>query len=92
MSETRPHIDVGYQVGILTVTGRTDKRKSGYNGVYLNKRTGKWTAQITFKGKTYYLGSYNDIQAAVNARKRGEEMYDDFLDWYYSNDGEWGND
>lgn len=58
---------------------------SGYNGVYLNKRTGKWTAQITFKGKTYYLGSYNDIQAAVNARKRGEEMYDDFLNWYYNN-------
>ena len=58
---------------------------SGYNGVYKNKRTGKWTAQITFKGKTYYLGSYNDIQATVNARKRGEEMYDDFLDRYYGN-------
>ena len=61
---------------------------SGYNGVYLNRRTGKWSAQITFKGKTYYLGSYNDIQAAVKARKRGEEMYDNFLNWYYGSSGE----
>lgn len=56
---------------------------SGYNGVYRNKRTQKWTAQITFKGKTYYLGSYDRIEDAVKARKRGEEMYDDFLQWYY---------
>lgn len=61
---------------------------SGYNGVYLNKRSGKWTAQITFKSKTYYLGSYTDIADAVKARKRGEEMYDDFLEWYYSEHSE----
>lgn len=57
--------------------------KSGYNGVYRERRTGRWAAQITFKGKTYYLGSYTDIQDAVKARKRGEEVYDDFLEWYY---------
>ncbi|MCH5278235.1 MAG: hypothetical protein J1E60_00410 [Christensenellaceae bacterium] len=56
---------------------------SGHNGVYLNGN-GMWTAQITFKGKTYYLGSYSDIQDAVKARKRGEEMYERFLDWYYN--------
>lgn len=55
---------------------------SGYNGVYRNKRIGKWSAQITFQGKTYYLGSYSDIQDAVKARKRGEEMYENFLEWY----------
>lgn len=57
---------------------------SGYNGVYLNKRTGKWIAQITFKSKTYHLGSFEEIEDAVRARKRGEEMYEDFLDWYYN--------
>ena len=57
---------------------------SGHNGVYRNKRTGKWTAQITFKGKTYYLGSFAELRDAIAARKRGEEMYDVFLDWYYS--------
>ena len=57
---------------------------SGYNGVYRNRRTGKWIAQITFKGKTYYLGSYDEIGSAVSARRTGEQMYDDFLSWYYS--------
>ncbi len=55
---------------------------SGYTGVYLNRRTGKWAAQITFKGKTYYLGSFADKQDAIRARMRGEEMHDDFLERY----------
>ena len=57
---------------------------SGYNGVYFNKKNEKWVAQIGFKGKTFYLGSFDDIQDAIKARKRSEEMYEDFLEWYYS--------
>lgn len=57
---------------------------SGYQGVYRNKKNQKWAAQITFKGKTYYLGSYHNIEDAVKARKLGEEMHDNFLQWYYS--------
>lgn len=56
---------------------------SGYTGVYQNKRNGKWVAQITFKKKTYYLGSYERIEDAIKARQRGEELHDDFLQWYY---------
>lgn len=56
---------------------------SGYNGVYRNSN-GTWSAQITFKNKTYYLGSFTDIRDAVSARKKGEEMYESFLEWYYS--------
>lgn len=56
---------------------------SGYNGVYQNTN-GMWTAQITFRSKTYYLGSFADIQDAVLARRHGEEMYENFLEWYYS--------
>ena len=54
---------------------------SGYNGVYKNSN-GTWSAQITFKRKTYYLGSFTDIQDAVAARKQSEEMYEDFISWY----------
>lgn len=61
----------------------SNSNTSGYTGVYRNKRTGLWTAQITFKGKTYYLGSYPKIEDAVKARQRGEEMHDEFLEWYY---------
>ncbi len=57
---------------------------SGYTGVYLDSRQGKWIAQISFKGKKYYLGSYLDKEDAVKARRQGEELHDDFLKWYYS--------
>ena len=61
---------------------RIKSNTSGYTGVYQNKKTGCWIAQITFKGNTYYLGSYENIQDAVQARKRGEEMHNEFLDQY----------
>lgn len=57
---------------------------SGHVGVYKQKRSGKWIAQITFRQKTYYLGSFTDFKDAVAARERGEEMFDDFLNWYYN--------
>ncbi len=56
---------------------------SGYTGVYWNKNRGKWSAYITFKSKKYYLGLFNNIEEAVEARKRSEEMHDDFLALYY---------
>lgn len=75
----------GTSITILEATKRRllSSNQSGYTGVYLNKRTGKWTAQITFKRKSYYLGSYDKIEDAVKARRRGEELHDDFLNWYY---------
>lgn len=56
---------------------------SGYTGVYKDKRANKWTAKIGFKGKMYHLGSFDNIQDAIIARKRGEEMYENLLFWYY---------
>ncbi|MCI8418443.1 MAG: hypothetical protein HFI33_13285 [Lachnospiraceae bacterium] len=53
---------------------------SGYNGVYFNKKRELWVAQITFQGKTRYLGSYHQLADAVKARQRGEEIYDQFLE------------
>lgn len=63
---------------------RLSSNTSGYTGVYWNSKSQKWRAQITFQNKTYYLGSYDKIEDAVKARKRGEEMHEDFLEWYYS--------
>lgn len=57
--------------------------KSGYNGVYKNSN-GMWIAQITFRNKTYYLGSFTDIRDAISARKQGEKVFENFLGWYYS--------
>ena len=57
--------------------------KSGYTGVFQEK-SGKWIAYINFKKKRYFLGRFSDPQDAVKARRRGEEMHDDFLAWYHN--------
>ncbi len=73
----------------VTLLETVDKRRlstnsSGYTGVYLNRRKQKWIAQIGFKGKNYYLGMYEKIEEAVEARKKAEDrIYGEFLDWYY---------
>jgi len=56
---------------------------SGVRGVYLNQRTQRWVARIGFRGKTYYLGSFETLEDAKKARKFGEEMtFDAFLQRY----------
>ncbi|MGN0563480.1 MAG: hypothetical protein ACI4LH_01930 [Candidatus Heritagella sp.] len=58
---------------------------SGYNGVSFHRKSQKWVAQIGFKGKNHYLGSFADIEDAAAARKKAEErLYGKFLDEYYS--------
>lgn len=57
---------------------------SGYNGVYYDRENQKWVAKIGFKRKNYHLGSYKNIQDAIDARKKAEErIYGEFLEWYY---------
>ncbi len=55
---------------------------SGVRGVYKSERSGKWCAQITFQGKTRYLGSYMTLEEAAEARRKGEELFDEFLTRY----------
>lgn len=57
--------------------------KSGYTGVY-HAADGKWVAYINFKKKRYWLGRYDDKESAIKARQRGEEMHEDFLEWYHT--------
>lgn len=76
----------GTSVTMLEKAGKRliSTNSSGYNGVYLNKKTQKWVAQITFKGKTYNLGSFEKIDDAATARKKAEErMYGEFLKQYH---------
>lgn len=76
----------GTSVAVLEAyrKGLNRNNTSGHTGVYLDGKQGKWIAQIGFKGKTYYLGSYADKQEAVKARQKGEEMHEDFIKWYYT--------
>lgn len=48
---------------------------SGRKGVTWSKDKFKWQAQIMFQGKGMYLGSFSDIQDAIQARKEAEDYY-----------------
>lgn len=54
---------------------------SGCTGVYYNKKNNNWRAKITVNKKYIELGSYNNIEDAIKARKDAEEKY--FGEWSY---------
>ena len=45
---------------------------SGVTGVFLNKTTNKWTASIGYKGRRLILGTFEDKQDAIIARRKAE--------------------
>ena len=55
---------------------------SGHTGVI--RTSSGWHAQISFKKKTYHLGTYSRIEDAIKAREAAEqELHGLFLEWYY---------
>lgn len=56
---------------------------SGNTGVYWHKKIGKWIAYITVNREYIYLGSFNNFEDAVKARKEAEDKY--FGEWSYDN-------
>lgn len=48
---------------------------SGHIGVQWNKAQGKWLARIKVNGKVKHLGSFDDIDKAVSARKAAEKRF-----------------
>lgn len=48
---------------------------SGYKGVYWHKNKEKWEALIQCDGKLKYLGLYDDINDAIEAREKAEIKY-----------------
>ena len=51
---------------------RTDN-KTGYKGVF-RKKNGKYAAYIGFKKKVFYIGTYETLNQAVEARKEAEDQ------------------
>lgn len=69
----------GYVDGTCLKNVLSDKvssnNTSGYKGVY--RKNGKWGAKIQYKKKTYYLGVYDRLEEAVQARKQAENRVRD---------------
>lgn len=53
-------------------------------GVYLNKTSGNWYAQITKNNKCYHLGTFKSFEEAVKARKKAEKDF--FGEYAYDKD------
>ena len=79
-----------------------EKRKSrrdntsGFRGV-CRMKNGKYRAMIGFKGERFYLGTYDSMEKAVQARMEAErEIHDAFVKKYHAwkkradEDPEWG--
>ena len=71
---------------IVAAKNPNARNTSGYTGVYLDKRSGKWLAQISFQKKRYHLGLFKDINDAIRARKFAEErIHDPIVIQYWDN-------
>ena len=58
------------------------RNKSGYTGIAYNKKTNKWIAQIGGTRKRVYLGSFENKEDAIEARRIAEINYN-----YHPNHG-----
>lgn len=56
----------------LTQKVRTDNT-TGVKGVWFDKRSGKYCAEIRLSGKKHWIGSFYDLNEAKKARERAEE-------------------
>lgn len=78
------HVEGTY---IYAIDGRKhiqSNNSTGYTGISM--RNGKYRAYINFKKKQYHLGTYENIDDAIEARKVAEkEIYGSFLEWYAEN-------
>jgi hypothetical protein len=53
----------------------SDRNTSGHKGVRWYKQIQKWFAQITVNKKQIYLGVYDSVEEAIEARRKAEEKY-----------------
>jgi len=65
----------GTQLSKIRSTKACSNNSSGVRGVFFNRRSGKWRASLKFQGQDHYLGEYVNIEDAIKARHRAEEIY-----------------
>jgi hypothetical protein len=63
--------------------------RSRYKGVRYEKRTGKWIAEITHRGRRYHLGSFDtEIEAARAYDAKARELFGPFARLNFPDDAE----
>lgn len=70
---------IGTNVNRIKNKKKQSNNTSGVTGVSFHKTKGQWYARISFRGKSYSLGYYDDINDAIKARQDAEKMtFDQF--------------
>ena len=68
-------------VGRIRNQKKQKNNTSGHTGVVWHEGNGKWYARISFRGKTYSLGYFDNLQEAINKRKQAEKMtFEQFIE------------
>lgn len=80
LEELLIHVD-GTSIDMVKSKKIPSDNTTGCRGVYLTK--GKYTAKIVFQKKAYYLGCYDSIEKAAQARKEAEELLFDGTAAFY---------
>ena len=70
LKEMNQYVDGTSLRMVFSDTVRRDNT-SGYKGVYL--KDGRYAVRIQYKGKRYYLGTFEHIEDAISERKEAEE-------------------
>lgn len=65
----------GTSLGKISSSTLNSNNVSGCKGVSWNTKTSKWFANITFRKKRMFLGSFAQPEDAIAARKKAEETY-----------------
>lgn len=71
----RKDIVDGTSLGKIQSKGIQKNNTSGYKGVSRHSQLDKWVANISFQGKRIHLGLFDDLDDAIGARKKAEEIY-----------------
>lgn len=57
----------GTAVGKIQTKKPYSNNKSGYRGIYWEKKYNIWKAEMTFRGKRIYIGRFKELSDAVDA-------------------------
>jgi hypothetical protein len=65
----------GTSLGRIQSSVISKNNTSGHKGVSKHSQLDKWVANIGFQGKRIHLGLFDNLEDAIEARKKAEEVY-----------------
>lgn len=65
----------GTSLGKIQSKVNPKNNTSGHKGVSRHSKLNKWVANISFQGERIYLGLFDELEDAIEARKKAEEIY-----------------